>query len=101
MSDIQVLQNKAAHIFLDFSYRPSASAALERLSWINLKIRRKLHRLIVIYKCMIHLFLRYHQDFHGYNSRSKFCQEQMGPLDSTVTNGIIGDGVLTNASVCV
>ena len=51
MSDLQVLQNKAARIILDPSYRSSASAALERLSWVNLKIRRKIHRLIFIYKC--------------------------------------------------
>ena len=44
MSDLQVLQNKAACIILDLSYRSSASAALGRLSWVNLKIRIKMHR---------------------------------------------------------
>ena len=48
MSDLQVLQNKAACIILDLSYRSSASAALGRLSWVNLKIRIKMHRLIFI-----------------------------------------------------
>ena len=77
MSDLQVSQNKAACIILDYSYRSSASAALGKLSWVNLKIRRKMHCLIFISKCRNNLFphrfgLRYHQDFHGYNSRSKF-----------------------------
>ena len=53
MSNLQVLHNKAARIILDLSYRSSASAAGTNLF---------LHR----------LDLRYHQDFHGYNSRSKF-----------------------------
>jgi hypothetical protein len=35
---IKVLQNKAARIILDLNYSSSASAALERLSWVNLKI---------------------------------------------------------------
>ena len=48
MSDLQVLQNKAACIILDFSYRSSASAALGRLSWVNLRLRIKMHRLIFI-----------------------------------------------------
>ena len=48
MSELQVLQNKAACIILDLSYRSSASAALGRLSWVNLKIRRKMHILIFI-----------------------------------------------------
>ena len=51
MPDLRALQNKAARIILDSSYRSSASAALERLSWVNLKIRRKMYRLIFIYKC--------------------------------------------------
>ena len=50
MPDLQALQNKAARIMLDPSYRSSASAALERRSWVNLKIRRKMYRLMFIYK---------------------------------------------------
>ena len=76
MSDLQVLQNKAARIILDLSYRSSASAALQRLSWVNLKIGRKMHRLIFIYKCKNNFYshrfdLRYHQDIHGHNTRFK------------------------------
>ena len=51
MSDLQAFGNKAARIILDSSYRSPASAALERLSRVNLKIRRKMYRLIFIYKC--------------------------------------------------
>ena len=77
MSGLQVLQNKAARIILSLFYRSSASAALGRINWVTLKIRRKLQRLIFIYKCRNNLSshrfdLRYHQDFHGYNSRCKF-----------------------------
>lgn len=77
MSGLQVLQNKAARIILSLFYRSPASAALGRINWVTLKIRRKLQRLIFIYKCRNNLSshrfdLRYHQDFHGYNSRCKF-----------------------------
>ena len=51
MPDLQALQNRAARIILDPSYRSSTSAALERLSWVNLKIRIKMYRLIFSYKC--------------------------------------------------
>ena len=56
MPDLQALQNKAARIILDPSYRSSASTALEKLSRVNLKIRRKMHRLIFIYKCRNNFF---------------------------------------------
>lgn len=77
MSDLQALQNKAARIILDSSYRSSASAAVERLSRVNLKIRRKMHSLIFIYICRNNFFsyrfdLRLHRDYYGYNSRSQF-----------------------------
>ena len=45
MPDLQVLQNKAAKIILNLPYRSSAIDALKRLSWVNLKIRRKINRL--------------------------------------------------------
>jgi hypothetical protein len=44
MSDLQVLQNKAAQIILDLDYRSSASAALDKLFWKNLKDRRSSNR---------------------------------------------------------
>ena len=37
MSDLQVLQNKAAKIILVFPYRSSAIDALKRLSWVILR----------------------------------------------------------------
>ena len=57
MSDLQVLHNKAARIILDLDYRSSASAALVKLSWKNLKDRRSSnHFSIFIYKCRNNLF---------------------------------------------
>ena len=44
MSDLQVLHNKAERIILDLDYRSSASAALVKLSWKNLKDRRSSNR---------------------------------------------------------
>ena len=55
-SFIDQLTDLVARIILDLSYRSSASAASERLSWVNLKIRRKMHRLKFIYKCRNNLF---------------------------------------------
>ena len=76
MSDLQLLKSKAAHIILDLSYGSSASGALERLSWLTLMIRRTMHPLIFTYKPRKNISqrfdLRYHPDFHGYNSRSTF-----------------------------
>ena len=56
MSDLQVLHNKAARIILDLDYRSSASAALVKLSWKNVKDKRSSNRSIFIYKCRNNLF---------------------------------------------
>ena len=52
MTDLQILQNKAARIILDLDYRSSASSALKKLNWKDLKTT-------------------YHHDMHAYNTRSK------------------------------
>ena len=76
MADLQILQNKVARIILDLDYGSSASSALKKLAWKDLKTRRIVNRLILIYKCKNNLFsynfeITYHQDMHAYNTRSK------------------------------
>ena len=63
MSDLQILQNKAARIILDLDYRSSASFALKKLNWKDLKSRRIVNRLLFTYKCKndpFHLNLKLH-----------------------------------------
>ena len=76
MSYLQILQNKAARIILDLDYRSSASFALKKLNWKDLKSWRIVNRLLFTYKCKNDLFsfnfeITYHQDMHTYNTRSK------------------------------
>ncbi len=76
MTDLQILQNKAAHIILDLDYRSSASSALKKLNWKDLKTRRIINCLLFTYKCKNNLFsynfeITYHHDMHAYKSRSK------------------------------
>ena len=67
-----ILHNEAARITLDLDYRSSASAALVKLSWKNLKDRRSSnHFSIFIYKCRNNLFshnfeITYSQGIHLY-----------------------------------
>ncbi len=75
MADLQILQNKVARIILDLDYGSSASSALKKLAWKDLKTRRIINRLILIYKCKNNLFcynfeITYHQDMHAYKTRS-------------------------------
>ena len=76
MSDLQILQNRAARTILDLEYRSSASFALKKLNWKDLKSRRIINRLVFTYKCKNDLFsfnfeITHHQDMHTYNTRSK------------------------------
>ena len=76
MSELQVLQNNAARIFLDLPPRASATDALESLSWKTLLRRRAEHRLIFMYKSFNNLFsytiqCKVNKNFHDYNTRSK------------------------------
>ena len=76
MSDLLILQNKAARTLLDLDYRSSASFAQKKLNWKDLKSRRIINRLVFTYKCKNDLFsfnfeITYHQDMHTYNTRSK------------------------------
>jgi len=52
MDSLQVLQNKAAKIFL---YRPvysSSNKVLLDLKWKDLHVRRRIHRLLYVFKCL-------------------------------------------------
>jgi hypothetical protein len=50
MDRLQVLQNKAAKTILAAPYLSSSSEALNKLHWHSLTHRRKLHRILTIYK---------------------------------------------------
>ena len=54
---LQILQSKAARITLDLDYRLSASFALKKFNWKDLKTRRIINRLLFTYiKCKNNLF---------------------------------------------
>ena len=61
MSDLQVLQNKAARLILDLPVHSSASEALKRLGWKPLVRRRMLSSyisyLITIFATRVQSFL--------------------------------------------
>jgi len=52
MSELQVLQNKAARLILDLPAHSSATEALKRLGWKPLTRRRLEHRAVFIYKLL-------------------------------------------------
>ena len=52
MSELQVLQNKAACLVLDLPAHSSASEALERLGWKPLVRCRMEHHAVFIYKLL-------------------------------------------------
>ena len=49
MDSLQVLHNKAAKIVLSRPVHPSSTQALIDLRWINLRVRRRIHRLVHIF----------------------------------------------------
>ena len=78
MNYLQTLQNKACKIILNRSKYSSASEALCILNFNNLSNRRKVHRLVNVYKCindgidfnlLQDIFLN--ESIHSYNTRSK------------------------------
>lgn len=76
MSELQVLQNKAARLILDLPVHSSASEALKRLGWKPLLRRRMEHHAIFMYKLLNNHFcssipVSFNGDFHGYNTRSR------------------------------
>ena len=54
---LQFLQNKAANTILDAPYLSSSTEALNKLHWHPLTHRRKLHRILTIYKFKIYKYI--------------------------------------------
>ena len=52
MDSFQVLQNRAAKIVLDRPVYSSSSQGLLDLKWKELRVRRRIHRLIYFFKCL-------------------------------------------------
>ena len=52
MDSLQVLQNRAAKIFLDRPVYSSSSQALLDLEWKELRVIRRIHRLMYVFKCL-------------------------------------------------
>ena len=76
MSDLQILQNKAAKAILGWPVYTSASSALNTLKWKPLSLRRKYHRALFTYKCINDLInfdlnLTSNESVHTYNTRRK------------------------------
>ena len=76
MSELQVLQNKAARLILDLPAHSSATDALMILGWKPLSRRRKEHHVIFMYKLINNYFchsinVSFNGDFHSYYTRSR------------------------------
>ena len=76
ISELQVLQNKAARLILDLPAHLSAAEALKRLGWKPLLRRRKEHHAIFMYKLINNHFchsipVTFNGDFHSYYTRSR------------------------------
>ncbi|KXJ14105.1 hypothetical protein AC249_AIPGENE25226 [Exaiptasia diaphana] len=76
MSNLQILQNKAAKIILDRPLYSSATDALAKLKWLPLEKRRFLRRCVYVFKCLNGLVdhkmdLIKQEDQHNYNTRNK------------------------------
>ena len=77
MSQLQILQNRAAKLLLDRPKYSSASEALDILNMETLSSRRRQHRLVFLYKILNQLvnfnFNLYYKsvDIHNYNTRNK------------------------------
>ena len=77
MNNIQIIHNKAAKFVLGQSKFSSSSEALRKLNWKTLLERRKIHRLVFMYKCLTNYLIDSNSNFisfndvHTYNTRSK------------------------------
>ena len=86
MQNVQVAQNAAAKEILDKPKYSSASEVLKDLNWKTMSDRRRIHRLIFIYKALNNL-LDWNFNFsnfieiHRYNTRNKYNLRK--PLFST------------------
>ena len=76
MSELQVLENKAACLILDLPAHFSAAGVLKILGWKSLFRRRKEHHAIFMYKLINNHFhhsipLTFTGDSHSYSTRSR------------------------------
>ena len=76
MSELQVLENKAACLILDLPAHFSAAGVLKILGWKSLLRRRKEHHAIFMYKLINNHFhhsipLTFTGDSHSYSTRSR------------------------------
>ena len=76
MSELQVLENKAACLILDLPAHFSAAGVLKILGWKPLLQRRKEHHAIFMYKLINNHFhhsipLTFTGDSHSYSTRSR------------------------------
>ena len=91
MSELQVLQNKAARLILDFPAHSSATEALTILGWKPLLRRRKEHHAIFMYKLMNNYFchsiaVTFNGDFYSYYTDREMTFVNPVPLE----DGVIG-----------
>ena len=74
---LQVLQNNAARVILDFPrFNSSASKALDQLNWKLLFLRRKHRRCTAVYKCLNGLIdydfnITKNSDIYNYKTRGR------------------------------
>ena len=74
MDSFQVLHNKAAKIVLNRPVHSSSAQTLIDLRWINLRVGRRIHRLVHIFKCLNGLFDHNHHfdtGFLAHNYRTR------------------------------
>ena len=76
MSQLQVLQNKAAKIVLDMPMCSSATEALDKLGWKSLEKIRLIHRLTMAFKYLhghidIDLDVKLNRNVHSHNTRRR------------------------------
>ena len=86
MQKVQVAQNAAAKEYLDKPKYSSASEALKDSNWKTMSDRRRIHRLIFIYKALNNLLdwnfkFSNFTEIHRYNTRYKYNLRK--PLSST------------------
>ena len=76
INNLQLLQNKAAKLFLDRPLCFSAREVLSQLGWLSLEQRRLFRRCLYVYKCVYEVTsqsieLLRNSDLHSYSTRNK------------------------------
>ena len=76
MNHLQVMQNNAARLILDFPARASGTQALELLKWQPLHLRRFYHRCLMVFKYKngnvdFNFGVKKNNELHGYSTRRR------------------------------